>query len=103
MTTDLRDRQGQWVKPVYVRCGNFDALKIDTVSQAYEFLVRNWHSNKSDAYARALDMCDDRKGNYAPRERARDAFISACVVSVRRIDFMPAYGFEPRFEPVLSP
>ena len=22
-------------------------------------------------------------------------------VSVRRIDFMPAYGFEPRFEPVL--
>ncbi|MEH0294657.1 DUF982 domain-containing protein [Agrobacterium sp. CCNWLW71] len=79
MTTDLRDRRGLWVKPVYVRCGNFGAKRIETLRQAYEFLASNWHCGKSDTYARALDMCDDRDGDFAPCERARDAFIDACV------------------------
>ncbi|MGI8397509.1 DUF982 domain-containing protein [Agrobacterium deltaense] len=79
MTTDLRDRRGRWVKPVYVRCGNFDPKRIDTPSQAFEFLIGKWHCGKSDTYARALDMCDDRRGNFAPCERAREAFIDACI------------------------
>ena len=78
-----------WAEPVIIKPRNGRPRTFHSVEEAFDFLYREWPTERGAHYRRALDVCRAALGRKTFREAARKAFVAACVEAG-----MPSVVFE---------
>jgi len=68
-----------WRVPVYVRIGYGGSESVQSASEALQYLINWWPSERGDAYENALGMCKAASEGTVSCEVARDAFLAAAA------------------------
>jgi hypothetical protein len=69
----------RWTRPVWIRAGYGPFEAIRSPRQALEQLVYRWPEERGPDYLLAQKLCHGALRTHALCERAREAFMQACV------------------------